>query len=162
MTRNFSSFLVLCSFVPFAYYPPIFPRGLFISLCTSQYYVGPWLHHFTLRRSLKNFLPAICYLRQGFQRSSWNETVLTLVFVISSMSASCSRPSHFPSFYHHVAGSNPDEDIFPIYVISPAALWPRVDSASNRNKYQEYYWGTKRGRRVSLTTSPPSLSRLSR
>jgi hypothetical protein len=37
-----------------------------------------------------------------------------------------------------------------------------VDSASNRNEYQEPSWGVKSGRRVSLTTLPPSVSRFSR
>jgi hypothetical protein len=37
---------------------------------------------------------------------------------------------------------------------------PGVDSASNRNKYQEPSWGVKSGRRVRLTTLPPSVSRL--
>jgi hypothetical protein len=36
-----------------------------------------------------------------------------------------------------------------------------VDSASNRNEYQESSWGAKGGRRVRLT-SPPSVNRLSR
>jgi hypothetical protein len=39
---------------------------------------------------------------------------------------------------------------------------PEVDSASNRNKYQESSWGVKDGWRVRLTNLPPSLSRLSR
>jgi hypothetical protein len=35
---------------------------------------------------------------------------------------------------------------------------PGVDSASNRNEYQESSWGVKSGRRVGLTTLPPSVS----
>jgi hypothetical protein len=39
---------------------------------------------------------------------------------------------------------------------------PRINSASNRNEYQESSWGVKDGRRVRLTTLPPSVSQLSR
>jgi hypothetical protein len=39
---------------------------------------------------------------------------------------------------------------------------PGVDSASNRNEYQEPSWGAKSGRRVRLTTLWPSVSRFSR
>jgi hypothetical protein len=38
---------------------------------------------------------------------------------------------------------------------------PGVDPASNRNEYQESCWVVKRGRRLRLTTSPLSVSRLS-
>jgi hypothetical protein len=39
---------------------------------------------------------------------------------------------------------------------------PGVDSATNRNEYQESSWGVKGGRRVRLTFLPPSVIRLSR
>jgi hypothetical protein len=52
-----------------------------------------------------------------------------------------------------------DEAIeFFVGLILPAALWPGVDSASNRNEYQEYSCKIKDGRRVRLTNLPPSVS----
>jgi hypothetical protein len=39
---------------------------------------------------------------------------------------------------------------------------PGVDSASKRNEFQEFPWGEKGDGRVRLTTSQPSVSRLSR
>ena len=35
---------------------------------------------------------------------------------------------------------------------------PGVDSASNRNEYQEYFLGGKDGRCIGLTTLPPSCA----
>jgi hypothetical protein len=52
-------------------------------------------------------------------------------------------------------------DFFLIYLILLTALGPRVDSASNRNEYQESSLEVKHGRYVRLITSPPSVSRLS-
>jgi hypothetical protein len=39
---------------------------------------------------------------------------------------------------------------------------PGVDSASNRNEYQESSWGVKGDRLVRLANLPPPVSRLSR
>jgi hypothetical protein len=39
---------------------------------------------------------------------------------------------------------------------------PEVDLASNRNKYQKSSWGVKHGWLMWLTTSPSSMSKLSR
>jgi hypothetical protein len=45
---------------------------------------------------------------------------------------------------------------FFIYIILPAAFGPGLDSASNRNEYQEYLLGGSGGRYVGLTILPPS------
>jgi hypothetical protein len=58
------------------------------------------------------------------------------------------------------------ELLLSIYIILPAALGPRVYSASNRNDYQKQKNNISEeysdGRRVRLTNLPTSLSRLSR
>jgi hypothetical protein len=45
-----------------------------------------------------------------------------------------------------------------IDIILSVPLWPWGDSVSNRNQYQEYFLGGKGGRRVGLTTLPPSYA----
>jgi hypothetical protein len=47
---------------------------------------------------------------------------------------------------------------FLIDIILSVALWPWVNSASNRNEYQEYFLGCKGGLCVGLTTLPPSCA----
>jgi hypothetical protein len=54
--------------------------------------------------------------------------------------------------------SGRDHWILPIDLIPPAALWPGVDSAYNRNEYQ-FLW-VKGSRSLRMITSPPSVSRL--
>jgi hypothetical protein len=51
-----------------------------------------------------------------------------------------------------------------IDLILPGSPWPGIYSASYKNKYQTQtcLWGVKHGRRLKLTASLPSVSRLSR
>jgi hypothetical protein len=54
---------------------------------------------------------------------------------------------------------------FSIYLSFQPHYGPGVDSASNRNEYQESSWGgggVKGGRRIRMATLPPSVSRLSK
>jgi hypothetical protein len=51
---------------------------------------------------------------------------------------------------------------FSIDLILSATLGPVVNSASNRNEYQEFSWRVKSSQSVRLKTLPPSMSRLSR
>jgi hypothetical protein len=48
---------------------------------------------------------------------------------------------------------------FPIDLSFQPHYGPVVDSASNRNEYQESSWEVKGGPCMGLTTSPPSVSR---
>ena len=59
--------------------------------------------------------------------------------------------------YRKVAVSIPDGASIFFFDIKSFGLHygPGVDSASNRNEYQEYFLGVKSGRYVRLTTLPP-------
>jgi hypothetical protein len=62
-----------------------------------------------------------------------------------------------------VADSIPDEVIGFFNWPNPSSRIVALGSThSNRNEYQESSWGIKSGRRVRLTTSSPSVCRLSR
>jgi hypothetical protein len=56
----------------------------------------------------------------------------------------------------------PTRWIFSIYLSFQPQYILAVDSAANRNEYQESFWGLKGVRRVRLTILPPSVSRFSR
>jgi hypothetical protein len=51
---------------------------------------------------------------------------------------------------------------FSIDLNLPAAYSPGVNSASDRNEYQEFSWGIKGGQQVGLATLSPYVSRLPR
>jgi hypothetical protein len=67
------------------------------------------------------------------------------------------------SISREVADSIPDEIIGFFNLPNPSSRTMTGSTQPlNRNEYQEPSWGAKRGRRVRLTTSPPSVSPLSR
>jgi hypothetical protein len=76
-------------------------------------------------------------LKQQLSSSSSSSVIYFLVFMASF---SCELISHVMRLHYG----------------------PGVDSASNRNEYQESFGGLKGGRCVGLTTLPPYVSRLSR
>ena len=111
------------------------------------------------------------------KRSIYVKVIMTLTGENPSMRKNKSCPSdnssatnttwgtRWRSWLRHCATTGRSRVRFPMFslkffinIILPACYGPGVDSASNRNEYQEYLLGGKGGRCVGLTTLPPSCA----
>jgi len=69
------------------------------------------------------------------------------------------RGTHWHSWLRHCATIRMVASSIPVGVTGIIeTIGPGIDSASSRNKYQEYFLECKGGRCVGLTTLPPSCS----
>jgi hypothetical protein len=99
---------------------------------------------------------------------SWLTLCNTLAIFTSSVMlqyAGISEGTQWRIWLRHGTASRKVVDSIPDVVIESFHLHnpsdrtcPGVDSASNRNEYQEYFLGGKGGRCVRLTTLPPSYA----
>jgi hypothetical protein len=102
------------------------------------------------------------YIKDGAQ-STWCSMFITLLLVTRDPCTTlciCTSWLRQCTTKRKVAGSIPDGviGIFHWHNPSGRTMALGVDSASNRNEYQEYFLGGKGGRCVELTTLPPSCA----
>jgi hypothetical protein len=86
----------------------------------------------------------------------WRNTAEDRNALANILKVALVKLGHAAATSQKVAGSVTD-GVIRIFVdlFLPAALGPRVDSASKRNEYQEYILWGKGGRCIGLTTLPP-------
>jgi hypothetical protein len=74
----------------------------------------------------------------------------------------CSWLRHSATSRKVAVSSLSEVDFFNSSKHSSRTMVPGVDSASHRNEYQKSFWGVKGDQYIRLTTSPPSVSQLTR